>query len=157
MENFEEEYEEFDEDIDENYSENSDEKEVATDQVIKILEEFGKDSKFLWFRELHKISDIDKGLLRNILNELKKSREVKEMKASNNRIYFCLSKYYRKCKDVEYRFKGIETTLKDGSRQKFIQGATKNTERTRKRLQKQMNKRRAKAFTKAKNKRPHKS
>ena len=47
--------------------------------------------------------------------------------------------------------------LRDGSKTKIIAGATKATERTRKRLEKQKNKRRAKAFTKAKNKRPHKS
>ena len=45
----------------------------ATDQVLKILEEWGSESKFIWFRELHRITDVDKGLLRNILNELKKS------------------------------------------------------------------------------------
>ena len=43
----------------------------ATDQVIELLEEWGSKSKFIWFRELHRITDIDKGLLRNILNELK--------------------------------------------------------------------------------------
>jgi hypothetical protein len=47
--------------------------------------------------------------------------------------------------------------LRDGSKTKIIQGSTKATERTRKRLEKQKQKRRVKSFTKAKNKRPHKS
>ncbi|MCE2614418.1 MAG: hypothetical protein LVO36_00790 [Nitrosopumilus sp. (ex Thoosa mismalolli)] len=133
------------------------EREDATTQVLDILEEWGTESKFIWFRELHRITDIDKGLLRNILNELKKSREIKEMKGTNNRIFFCLRKYYIKCRDVEFRFKGKEIMLRDGSKTKIIQGETKSKERTRKRLEKQKNKRRAKAFTKSKGRRPHKS
>jgi len=129
--------------------------ENATQQVLDILEEWGSKSKFIWFRELHRITDIDKGLLRNILNELKKSKEVKDMHGTNNRIFFCLRKYYIKCRDVEFRFKGKEIMLKDGSKTKIIQGATKSSERTRKRMVKQQNKRRAKSFTKSK--RPHKS
>ena len=134
-----------------------DEREDATNRVLDILEEWGAESKFIWFRELHRITDIDKGLLRNILNELKKSREIKETKGTNNRIFFCLRKYYIKCRDVEFRFKGKEVMLRDGSKTKIIQGSTKSTERTRKRLEKQKKKRRARAFTKAKSKRPHKS
>lgn len=130
-------------------------KEDSIQQVLDILEEWGSDSKFIWFRELHRITDIDKGLLRNILNELKKSKEVREMRGTNSRIFFCLRKYYIKCRDVEYRFKGKEIMLKDGSKTKVIQGATKSSERTRKRLVRQQNKRRAKSFTKSK--RPHKS
>ena len=126
-------------------------------RVLEILEEWGSESKFIWFRELHRITDIDKGLLRNILNELKKSKEVKDMHGTNNRIFFCLKKYYIKCRDVEFRFKGKTIMLRDGSKAKIIQGSTKSTERTRKRLEKQKQKRRAKSFTKAKNKRPHKS
>lgn len=129
----------------------------TTNQVLQILEEWGKESKFIWLRELHKITNIDKGLLRNIISDLKKTKEIKEMHGTNNRIFFCLSKYYIKCRDVEFRFKGKEIMLKDGSRTKIIQGATKSTERTRKRLEKQKNKRKAKAFAKKKNKRPHKS
>ena len=131
--------------------------EEYTEQVLKILEEWGSESKFIWFRELHRITDIDKGLLRNILNELKKSKEVKDMHGTNNRIFFCLRKYYIKCRDVEFRYKGKEIMLRDGSKTKIIQGATKSTERTRKRLEKQQNKRKAKSFTKRKSKRPHKS
>jgi hypothetical protein len=129
----------------------------ATNQVLKILEEWGSESKFIWFRELHRITDIDKGILRNILNELKKSKEVKDMHGTNNRIFFCLKKYYIKCRDVEFRFKGKPIMLRDGSKTKIIQGSTNATERTRKRLEKQKNKRRAKSFTKTKSKRPHKS
>ena len=133
------------------------EKEEITQQVLDILEKWGAESKFIWFRELHRITEIDKGILRNIINELKKSKEVKDMHGTNNRIFFCLKKYYIKCRDIEFRFKGKEIMLRDGSKTKIIQGATKSTERTRKRLEKQRNKRRARSFTKAKNKRPHKS
>jgi len=133
------------------------EQEEFTQQVLDILEKWGSESKFIWFRELHRITDIDKGILRNIINELKKSKEVKDMHGTNNRIFFCLKKYYVKCRDVEFRFKGKEIMLRDGSKTKIIQGETKSTERTRKRLAKQRNRRRAKSFTKAKNKRPHKS
>jgi len=133
------------------------EQEEVTQQVLDVLEKWGAESRFIWFRELHRITDIDKGILRNIINELKKSKEVKDMHGTNNRIFFCLKKYYIKCRDIEFRFKGKEIMLRDGSKTKIIQGETKSTERTRKRLAKQRNKRRAKSFTKAKNKRPHKS
>ena len=128
----------------------SEEAEEATNQVVELLEEWGSQSKFIWFRELHRITDIDKGLLRNILNELKKSREIKEMHGTNNRIFFCLRRYYIKCRDVEFRFKGKEIMLRDGSKTKIIQGSTKATERTRKRLLKQQTKRKAKQSSKKK-------
>jgi len=131
--------------------------EDATQKVLKILEEWGSNSRFIWFRELHRITEIDKGILRNILNELKKSKEVKDMHGTNNRIFFCLKKYYIKCRDIEFRFKGKEIMLRDGSKTKIIQGATNATEHTRKRIEKQKNKRKLKSFTRAKNKRPHKS
>jgi hypothetical protein len=131
------------------------EREDATRITLKLLEEWGSESRFIWFRELHRITGIDKGILRNILNDLKKSKEVKEMHGTNNRIFFCLKKYYIKCRDVEFRFKGKAIMLKDGSKTKIIQGSTNATERTRKRLEKQKNKRKAKSFTKIK--RPHKS
>ena len=133
------------------------EKEEVTQQVLDVLEKWGCESKFIWFRELHRITDIDKGVLRNIISELKKSKEVKDMHGTNNRIFFCLKKYYIKCRDIEFRFKGKVIMLRDGSKTKIIQGATKSTERTRKRLEKQRKKRKARLFTKAKNKRPHKS
>jgi len=101
---------------------------------------------------MHRITEIDRGLLRNVLNELKKSKEVKEMHGTNNRIFFCLKKYYIKCRDVEYRFKGKVIMLRDGSKTKIIQGETKAKERTRKRLEKQKNKRKAKLATKLKTK-----
>jgi len=126
--------------------------EDATNIVLDLLEEWGSESRFIWFREVHRITDIDKGLLRNVLNELKKAKEVKEMKGTNNRIFFCLKRYYIKCRDVEFRFKGKEIMLRDGSKTKIIQGETKAKERTRKRLEKQKNKRKAKLATKIKTK-----
>ena len=136
-------------------SEVDEERDKAVKVTLDLLEEWGSASKFIWFRELHRITDIDKGLLRNILNELKKSKEVKEMHGTNNRIFFCLKKYYIKCRDVEFRFKGKQIMLKDGSKTKIIQGSTNATERTRKRIEKQKNRRNSKATTKRK--RPHKS
>lgn len=136
-------------------SEVDEEREEAIKVTLDLLEEWGSASKFIWFRELHRITDIDKGLLRNILNELKKSKEVKEMHGTNNRIFFCLKRYYIKCRDVEFRFKGKQIMLKDGSKTKIIQGSTNATERTRKRLEKQKNRRNSKSITKRK--RPHKS
>ena len=134
------------------------EREEAIKIVLETLEEWGSQSKFIWFRELHRITEIDKGLLRNILNELKKSREISEIKGDNKRLFFCLKRYYVKCRDLEFRFKGKAIKLKDGSSIKVIQGSTKSTERTRKRLEKQKKKRQVKAFARAQNKRrPHKS
>jgi len=124
--------------------------EKTTDQVLDVLEKWGSESRFIWFRELHRITDIDKGILRNIINELKKSKEVKDMHGTNNRIFFCLKKYYIKCRDVEFRFKGKEIMLRDGSKTKIIQGETKGKERSRKRLEKQKKKRKAKLSTKNK-------
>ena len=136
-------------------SEVDEERDKAIKVTLNLLEEWGSASKFIWFRELHRITDIDKGLLRNILNELKKSKEVKEMHGTNNRIFFCLKRYYIKCRDVEFRFKGKQIMLKDGSKTKIIQGSTNATERTRKRIEKQKNRRNSKSITKRK--RPHKS
>ena len=113
------------------------EREEATKKVLQLLEEWGSDSKFIWFREIHRITDIDKGLLRNILNDLKKSRDIAETQKDTQRIFFCLKKYYKKCQDVEKRFKGKSMTLKDGSKVKVFQNTTKSSERTRKRLEKQ--------------------
>ncbi len=126
--------------------------EKATSQVLDLLEEWGSGSRFIWFRELHRITDIDKGLLRNVLSELKKSKEVKEMHGTNNRIFFCLKRYYIKCRDIEYRFKGKVIMLRDGSKTKIIQGETKGKERSRKRLEKQKKKRKAKLSAKLKTK-----
>ena len=128
----------------------NEEVEEITKEVIGVLEEWGAESKFIWFRELHRITDIDKGVLRNIINELKKTKEVKEMHGTNNRIFFSLRRYYIKCRDVEFRFKGKEIMLRDGSKTKIIQGSTKATERTRKRLLKQQTKRKAKQSSKKK-------
>ena len=133
----------------------NEETEEATNKIIEILNDWGSESKFIWFKELHRITDIDKGLLRNILNELKKTKEVKEMHGTNNRIFFSLRRYYIKCRDVEFRFKGKVIMLKDGSKTKIVQGSTSGTERTRKRLLKQQTKRKVKQS--AKNKHQHNS
>jgi hypothetical protein len=133
-------------------------REEATKEILKVLEEWGSQSKFIWFREIHRITDIDKGLLRNILNELKKSKEVSETRGDSKRIFFCLKKYYKRCMDLEFRFKGKTVMLKDGSRMKITQGSTGSSERTRKRLEKQKRRKQAKSFARAQGKRrPHKT
>ena len=136
--------------------ERDEERESATELALKVLEEWGSNSRFIWFRELHRITDIDKGLLRNILNDLKKSRYIREMHGTNNRIFFCLSKHYTKCHDIEFRFKGKTIMLRDGSKVKVIQGETNSTARTRKRIEKQHKRRQVKLHTRIK-RRPHKS
>ena len=144
--------------------EREEEKEESTQKVLEILEEWGSESKFIWFREIHRITDIDKGLLRNIINELKKSREIEEYRSDSKRIFFCLKKHFKKCRELEKRFKGKQVTLRDGSKVKVFQKETKSSERTRKRLEKQKLRRQAKVFTKSKSRakmknrtRPHKS
>lgn len=140
------------------------EREEATEKVLRLLEEWGSESRFIWFREIHRITDIDKGVLRNILNDLKKSKDIIYTQKDTQRIFFCLKKYYKKCQDLEKRFKGKSTILKDGSKIKVYQNTSKSSERTRKRLEKQKIKRQVKAYTKAKGRaklknrtRPHKS
>ncbi len=133
----------------------NEETEEATNKIIEILNDWGSGSKFIWFKELQRITDIEKGLLRNVLNELKKTKEVKEMHGTNNRIFFSLKRYYIKCRDAEFRFKGKVIMLKDGSKTKIVQGSTRGTERTRKRLLKQQTKRKVKQS--AKNKHQHNS
>jgi hypothetical protein len=139
-------------------------REEDTKKVLQLLEEWGSESRFIWFREIHRITDIDKGILRNILNDLRKSKDVIYTQKDTQRIFFCLKKYYKKCQDVEKRFKGKSIILKDGSKTKVFQNSTKSSERTRKRLEKQKIKRQVKAYTKAKGRaklknrtRPHKS
>ena len=142
----------------------NDEKEEATQRVLQVLEEWGAESKFIWFREIHRVTDIDKGLLRNILNELRKSKEVTEFRSETKRIFFCLKKNFKRCKELEKRYKGKQTKLKDGSNLKVYQKETKSSERTRKRLEKQKQRRNAKLLAKSKSRakikkhsRPHKS
>jgi len=59
------------------------EKEEATKKVLQLLDEWGSDLKFIWFREVHRITNIDKGLLRNIINDLKKSKDFTEYSMSD--------------------------------------------------------------------------
>ena len=51
--------------------------------------------------------------------------------------FFVLEDITSNVRDVEFRFKGKEIMLRDGSKTKIIQGSTNATERTRKRLLKQ--------------------
>ena len=79
-----------------------DEEEAAV-LVIDILERHGSESRLVWLAELHRVSGIDKGLLRNVMNKLKKSREIREMRGAGGRIFFCLARHYVRCRDAESR------------------------------------------------------
>ena len=35
---------------------------TQANQILELLEDWGSQSKFIWFRELHRITDIDKGI-----------------------------------------------------------------------------------------------
>ena len=72
-------------------SEVDEEREEAVKVTLNLLEEWGSASKFIWFRELHRITDIDKGLLRNILNELKNQKKSKRCMGQTIE-YFSVSK-----------------------------------------------------------------
>jgi len=74
--------------------------------VLNLLEQYGSESKFLWFREIDRQTGIDRGLLRNILNHLKKARDVQEMHGQNKRVFFALKKHYKRCHDAESKSKG---------------------------------------------------
>ena len=41
----------------------NEETEEATNKIIEILNDWGSESKFIWFKELQRITDIEKGLL----------------------------------------------------------------------------------------------
>ena len=127
-------------------------REEATSKILDLLEECGSASKFIWFREIHRITDIDKGLLRNILNELKKSKEINVIHGDNKRIFYCLKKYYKKCYDARLKFKDKPIILKDGNKVIAYQNTNKHQDRTRKRLEKQKKKRHLKAHASKKNK-----
>ncbi len=68
------------------------EKEEATKKVLQLLDEWGSDSKFIWSRDVHRITNIDKGILRNIINDLKKSKDITEFHGDTHRLFFCLKK-----------------------------------------------------------------
>ncbi len=88
------------------------EKEEATKKVLQLLDEWGSDSKFIWFREVHRITNIDRGLLRNIINDLKKSKDITEFHGDTKRIFFnTQNNYYKKCQLLKY---GCTETIQFG-------------------------------------------
>ena len=120
--------------------------------VLGLLEEYGSESRFLWFREIDRRTGIDRGLLRNILNHLKKTREIREMHGQNKRIFFALKKYYGQCRDAESRSK--DGTVPDGySRARGLSRTQKSADRTRKRIERQQKRREVKLFSRARHKR----
>ena len=120
--------------------------------VLELLEEWGKDSKFIWFREIDRQTGLDRGLLRNILNSLKKSKEVKEKHGQNKRIFYSLSKYYKNCFEAELKVKG--KILSDNySKAKGLSRTQKSMERTKKRIERQQKRREVKLFAREKHKR----
>ena len=104
------------------------------------------------------MTEIDRGLLRNILNHLKKNKEIKEIHGQNKRIFFALTKYYEQCHETELNYKGKNEIISDEySKVKGLSRTQKSTERTRKRIEKQQKRREVKLFSHAKHKRKIKS
>ncbi len=120
--------------------------------VLGLLEEYGSESRFLWLREIDRQTGIDRGLLRNILNHLKKTGEVMEMHGQNKRIFFALKKYYVQCHDAESKSKEGASSGKY-SRARGLSRTQKSAERTRKRAERQQKRREAKLFSRARHRR----
>lgn len=127
--------------------------------VRTILEEWGggQNPRFIWFRELDRLTGIDRGLLRNIINDLKKNREVKEIRGQNKRIFFALTKHYKKCYESEQNFKGknriVSNEAEKHSKVKGLSRTQKSIQRTQKRIEKQQRRREVKIFSRAKHQR----
>lgn len=120
--------------------------------VLNLLEQYGSESKFLWFREIDRQTGIDRGLLRNILNHLKKTRDVQELHGQNKRIFFALKKHYGRCRDAESKSGGGVVSDEHG-KARGLSRTQKSVERTRKRVERQQKRREAKLFSRAKHKR----
>lgn len=128
--------------------------EAELEIVLELLEQWGNNSRFIWFRELDRLTGIDRGLLRNILNELKKTKELKEIHGQNKRIFFALTKYYDQCHKSESKFKGKNAIISDEHGKSRGQSRTqKSMDRTRKRIEKQQKRREVKLFSRAKHQR----
>ena len=48
----------------------NEETEEATNKIIEILNDLRSESKFIWFKELKRITEIEKGLMRKNINKL---------------------------------------------------------------------------------------
>lgn len=123
--------------------------------VLDLLEEWGGGrSRLVWFREMARLTGIDRGLLRNILNHLKKDGEVTEIRGQNKRIFFALTKHYRQCLQAEPGIGGKGGIAGDGGGRTGVPGrAQKSAERTRKRIERQQRRREARLFSRAKHRR----
>ncbi len=122
--------------------------------IYDLLKEWGEKSRFIWFREIDRLTGIDRGLLRNILNYLKKNKEIKEIQGQNKRVFFVLTKYYKACHQAELNYKGKSEIIEQKhSKVKGLSSTQKSIERTRKRIEKQQKRREVKLFSRAKHKR----
>ncbi len=120
--------------------------------VLDLLEDWGSRSRFIWFQEIDRQTGIDRGLLRNILNHLKKTGEVREMHGRNKRIFFALQNHYARCRDAGMG----EADGGSGGAMAVAAGpggTKKSAERTRRRIEKQQKRREVKIFSRAKHKR----
>lgn len=125
---------------------------AEVDAVLGLLEEWGAKSRFIWFREIDRQTGIDRGLLRNILNYLKKTGEVREMHGRNKRIFFALQRHYGRCHDAESGSGAVAESGVHGG----ITGQSrtqKSEERTRRRIERQQKRREVKIFSRAKHRR----
>lgn len=120
--------------------------------VLDLLEIYGSESRFLWFREIDKRTGINRGLLRNIMNHLKKTGETVEVHGQNKRIFFALKKHHKRCVDAESRSRDAVVSDRYGT----VRGASrtqKSITRTRNRIARQQKRREVKLFARAKHKR----
>lgn len=122
--------------------------------VIDVLEDWGKRSRFIWFREMDRLTKIDRGLLRNILSHLRKNKEVVEVHGQNKRIFFVLAKYHKQCHQAETEYKGKSEVISDEfSKVRGLSRTQKSINRTKKRIEKQQKRREVKLFARAKHQR----
>jgi len=120
--------------------------------VLDLLERYGSESRFLWFREIDRQTGIDRGLLRNILNHLRKTKEIRELHGQNKRIFFALKRHYKRCHDAESKSKG-KTVPNGYGKAGGLSRTQKSVERTRKRVERQQKRREVKLFSRAKHRR----
>ena len=123
-----------------------------TDAVLDLLERWGSESRFVRFWDIDRQTGIERGLLRNILNRLKKAGEVKKLHGQNKRVFFVLPKYYRQCRDAELNSKSGGVVDRHG-KPRGLNRTQKSMERTRRRIEKQQKRREVKLFSRARHRR----
>lgn len=83
--------------------------------VLDLLDRYGAKARPLRFQEIDIQTRINRGLLRNILNHLKKTREVETIYGDNGRILYVLKKHHRRCLIAESKSKDTASRVKNKS------------------------------------------